>query len=91
MLQFTELLSTEEAQNGATDVANSVLETVTLVMKGDLMQLKIDQFVVDATRKCPQSPDYTLDASASNYEPSIFLRMNLIQPSSCYLELSLFY
>jgi len=69
MMEFTELLSTKEAQNDATDVVNSLLDSITQLIEGNFMQVKIDRFLAEAARKCPHSPEYLSSPSTIEYEP----------------------
>jgi hypothetical protein len=69
MSELTELLSSQEAQDDATEVANMLFDYITELMGGNFLQVQIDRLLNDAARKCPHSPLYEADAKAVSYEP----------------------
>jgi hypothetical protein len=69
MSELTQLLSTQEAQEDATEVANVLLDYVTELMEGNFLQIQIDRLLNDAARKCPHNSMYEADAKAVVYEP----------------------
>lgn len=58
MEDFSELLSTEEAADAATDTANMLLDYMTMLLGGDYLQTRFDMLLNDAERMCPSSPAY---------------------------------
>jgi hypothetical protein len=69
MSELTELLSSQEAQEDATEVANMLLDYITELMGGNFLQVQIDRLLNDAARMCPHSPTYAADAKALEFEP----------------------
>jgi hypothetical protein len=69
MSELTELLSSQEAQDDATEVTTMLLDYITELMGGNFLQVQIDRLLNDAARKCPHSPLYEADAKAVTYEP----------------------
>ena len=69
MSELTELLSSPEAQEDATDVVNMVLEYVTELIGGNFLQVQIDRTLNEAARKCPHSPTFEVNAVAAEYDP----------------------
>jgi hypothetical protein len=69
MSELTDLLSSQEAQEDVTEVANMILNYITQLMGGNFLQLQIDRMLNDAARKCPHSPLYEAFAKAIVYEP----------------------
>ena len=69
MSELTEVLSSPEAQDDATEVANMLLDYITELMGGNFLQVQIDHLLNDAARKCPHSPTYEADAKAIEYDP----------------------
>ena len=69
MSELTELLSSAEAQEDATDVVNMVLDYVTELMGGNFLQVQIDRALNEAARKCPHSPMYEANVAAVEYDP----------------------
>jgi len=65
--ELTELLSTPEASEDATDVANDIFNYVTELLGGDYLQVAMDRLLNDANRRCPHSPQYD-DTVAVSYE-----------------------
>lgn len=68
VFDLAKLLTTKEAQVGATEVANILLDAATGFLGGNFMQVQIDRLLVDAGRKCPHSPDYDPSESSVQYE-----------------------
>jgi len=62
MSEFTDLISSPDARNETSDVANALLEYVTKLMGGNFMQVQIDRMLNEATRMCPHSPSYDPNA-----------------------------
>lgn len=69
MNELTDLLSSTQAQDDTTEVANALLNYVTQLIGGNFLQVQIDRLLIDAGRKCPHSPDYDPDATPVEYEP----------------------
>jgi len=68
MTEFTDLISSPDAQNQTTDVANALLDYVTKLMGGNYLQVQIDRMINDASRMCPHSPSYDPKARPFAYE-----------------------
>ncbi|KAL3919794.1 MAG: hypothetical protein SGILL_003576 [Bacillariaceae sp.] len=68
MLELSDLLSTKDAQQGATESANSLLQTASRFLSGNFLQVQIDRILADAARKCPHSPEFDPNASAIEYQ-----------------------
>ena len=58
MFELTELLSTPEASEDATEVANDIFDYATKLLGGEYLQVAIDRMLNDAQRRCPHSPLY---------------------------------
>jgi len=69
MIELTELLSSTEGQEAATEIANTLLGYVAELLGGNFLEIKIDRLLKDAARKCPHSPTYEADAEEIEYEP----------------------
>ena len=69
MIELTELLSSTEGQEAATEIANTLLGYVAELLGGNFLEIKIDRLLKDAARKCPHSPTYEADAEEMEYEP----------------------
>ncbi|KAG7360522.1 hypothetical protein IV203_035621 [Nitzschia inconspicua] len=69
MLEWADLLTTTEANYGATETINSVLLSATDFLSGNFMQVQIDRILADAARMCPHSPEYDPFATSIKYEP----------------------
>eukprot|EP00529_Nitzschia_sp_RCC80_P017318 CAMPEP_0113479146 /NCGR_PEP_ID=MMETSP0014_2-20120614/21149_1 /TAXON_ID=2857 /ORGANISM="Nitzschia sp." /LENGTH=858 /DNA_ID=CAMNT_0000372415 /DNA_START=86 /DNA_END=2662 /DNA_ORIENTATION=+ /assembly_acc=CAM_ASM_000159 len=69
MHDLTEILSTPEAQAGATESINNLLGAATKLLGGNFVQVQIDKFLNDANRRCPHSPEYDPDFVAIEYQP----------------------
>jgi hypothetical protein len=68
MLDLVDLLSTQEAQDGATISANSLLQSATQFLHGNFLQVQMDRLLADAARKCPHSLDYDPNATPLEYQ-----------------------
>ena len=68
MKELTDLLSSSEARNEITDVANTLLAYVTQLMGGNFLQVQIDRMLNEAAHKCPHSPMYDPDSEPIVYE-----------------------
>jgi len=68
MKELTDLLSSPEAREETTDVANDLLGYVTQLMGGSFLQVQIDRMLNEAARKCPHSPTYDPAAEPIAYE-----------------------
>jgi hypothetical protein len=68
MTELTDLLSSPDARNEITDVANALLDYVTQLTGGNFLQVQIDRVLNEAIRKCPHSPTYDSDAKPFAYE-----------------------
>ena len=69
MHTFASHLSTTDAVNSVTDVANDLFGYFTSLMSGKFLQIQIDRFLNEAPAKCPHNPKYDASASAAVYEP----------------------
>ena len=68
MSELTNLLSSPEARDETTDVANDLLGYVTQLAGGSFLQVQIDRMLNEAARKCPHSPTYDPNAEPIAYE-----------------------
>jgi Na+-transporting methylmalonyl-CoA/oxaloacetate decarboxylase gamma subunit len=68
MAELATLLSTPEAIEDATEVANDIFEYVTRLLGGEFLQVTFDRMLNDAKRSCPHSPSYTATPAAVTYE-----------------------
>ena len=69
MIEWTELLATEEAQSDVTDVANDIFDYATSFLEGSFAQVFLDRMVNDSRLKCPFSPEYDEAFVSSSYQP----------------------
>jgi hypothetical protein len=69
MAELATLLSTPEASEDATEVANDVFDYVTRLLGGEYLQVTFDRMLNDAKRSCPHSRSYTANPSPVEYEP----------------------
>jgi hypothetical protein len=68
MAELATLLSTPEATESATEVANDIFDYVTRLLGGEFLQVTFDRMLNDAKRSCPHSPSYTANPAAVTYE-----------------------
>jgi hypothetical protein len=68
MAELATLLSTPEAAESATEVANDIFEYVTRLLGGEFLQVTFDRMLNDAKRSCPHSPSYTATPAVVTYE-----------------------
>jgi len=68
MTELTDLLSSLDAQNETTSVANALLDYVTQLISGNLLQVQLDRAISEAAFKCPHSPIYDPSAKPDAYE-----------------------
>lgn len=69
MDDLSNLLSTTEAADAATDVANMLFDYITNMLGGDYLQDRFDMLLNDAEHKCPISPLYDPGYVAPEYAP----------------------
>lgn len=69
MMEFSELLSTSEAADAATDVANMIFDYVTTLLGGEFLQTTLDRLLNDAQRMCPSSSLYNSSYVSPAYAP----------------------
>jgi uncharacterized paraquat-inducible protein A len=69
MSELTELLSSSEAQDEATELSNQLLDYVAELMGGNFLQVQVDRMLNDAVRNCPHMPEYEFEANEVVYEP----------------------
>ena len=67
MQDFSELLSTEEAADSATEVANMLVGYMEDLLGGDYLQTWFDKLLNDAERQCPVSPLYDANYISPQY------------------------
>jgi len=67
MAELATLLSTPEASEDATEVANDVFGYVTKLLGGEYLQVTFDRMLNDAKRSCPHSADYETSPVAIAY------------------------
>lgn len=71
MGELTSLLSSSQAQDDASEVVNMLLDYAKKLLGGNLLQLQIDRILNDASRRCPHSPYYEVNAADAVYEPFV--------------------
>ena len=70
MLEMSDLLLKEEAQNSFLDTMNSMMQGfIAPLVTGELVQFQIDQMLTEASRKCPHRPDYSAAEDSIEYDP----------------------
>eukprot|EP00977_Amphora_coffeiformis_P009398 scaffold2179_cov165-Amphora_coffeaeformis.AAC.2 len=69
MYSLSDLLSTQEAANAATDVANMLFDYMTGLLGGEYLQARFDKLLNDAEHLCPVSPKYELGYLTPDYAP----------------------
>lgn len=67
---LTSILKTPEATEDLIEVANNLLDSITDVLKGPLVQVQFDRMLHSAALKCPHHPDYQPDIRVT-YDPII--------------------
>lgn len=65
---IAELLSSPEAVEDATRVANNAMDYVTNLLGGEFLQIQIDRLLSESVTKCPHSAAYSPRASISEYQ-----------------------
>ncbi|KAL9181701.1 hypothetical protein ACHAXT_012044 [Thalassiosira profunda] len=68
MLELEETLQSEEGVKDTTEAANSILQFLTSILSGDLLQTNIDRMLNEAAYRCPHSPTYQEDFQGLEYE-----------------------
>jgi len=66
--EFADLVSSPEAVEDSTRVANDIVDYAAGFLNGRFLQVQIDRAIVEATQKCPHSPEYNPNAPAKAYE-----------------------
>jgi hypothetical protein len=70
MNELSQLLLTEEAQNGVLETMNNMMANfVAPMLEDDLIQFQLDRLLNEASTKCPHSPAYDPNASSTQYQP----------------------
>mmetsp|Transcript_13641 Transcript_13641/g.38382 ORF Transcript_13641/g.38382 Transcript_13641/m.38382 type:complete len:1474 (+) Transcript_13641:286-4707(+) len=80
------LMSSGEAQNDVAFLANSLLSSVADIIEGGFMQVQIDRFLNDASKKCRHSPNYDPNFVAGEMQYKEFQKVE-IESSTTYLML----
>lgn len=76
MPEWTEILTTEEAQEDLIGVVNGLFDYLGDSIGGTFIQVEIDRLLVDAARKCPHSPSYEQNANVTEFESLPYLSPN---------------
>lgn len=68
--EITDLLASPGSREDAVESANNVLDFVLSLAGGDdsFLQTRIDRYLVEAPKRCRHSPEYDVNAQASQYE-----------------------
>ena len=69
MSKLSQLLSTEEAADAATDVANMLFDYMAELLGGEYLQTRFNMLLNDAEHLCPVSPTYDKAYVAPQYAP----------------------
>lgn len=69
MVKLTSLLSTREAKEGSTKVANDILNYVGSLLAGEYLQVTLDRMLHKASLTCPYSAMYDSSFTSATYEP----------------------
>ena len=69
MDSLSDLLSTQEAADAATDVANMLFDYMTELLGGEYLQARFDMLLNDAEHLCPVSPSYQPGYQTPEYAP----------------------
>lgn len=93
--ELADLWSTEEATEDMTRTANDLLQYLSGVLSGGLVQNEIDKILNDAARRCPHSPDYQEGFNSFTYqafqseadESTISLAVLVIIVASCLIAI----
>ncbi len=68
MVEFSQLISSMNAQDEVTLAVNDILEYVGKLAGGTFAQVQIDRILHDASRKCPHSPMYDAEYESPAYK-----------------------